>query len=357
MRKSWLLLAMVLVTLGLLALSGTGRVQGQKTLDVYYLDMEGGGGTLIVSPSGQSMLIDAGNPGGRDSERIIAAVTQAELKHIDYFLATHYHNDHIGDLAAVAAKIPIRNFIDHGQPMESMEGPGGDAYRKYLPERAKGKHLLVKPGDKIPIAGLDVTVVSAGGKVLTKPLSGVEPPNANCGDFMPREERYAGDAGSVGIVIGYNQFFTMQLGDLTRNKEYALVCPNKMLGTVEVFQLSVHGLPLSSPKAFVHALRPRVVVINNAATKGASIETMRIVKASPGLEDVWQLHKSELRPPRDILLETEGQGGAEANPPENFIANLDESTAHFIKMTVRPDGSFVMTNRRNGFTKEYKPRR
>ena len=146
------------------------------------------------------------------------------------------------------------------------------------------------------------------------------------------------------------------LGDLTFNREHELICPDNVLGTVDVFQTSAHGLNLSSPRALLHALRPRAVVINNAGRKGASRAAWQRVQASPGLEDLWQVHYAELRPGGDQWAGGAEQGGRDFNVAEPFIASLDDSTAHFIKMSARADGSFTITNARTGFEKEYAPR-
>ena len=346
----------MLAVLGLLlvASQGVALAQGQPTLDIYYLDMEGGGGTLIVSPSGSALLIDAGWPGPRDAERILAAARQAGLRQIDYFVASHFHSDHVGAVAEVAAALPILNFVDHGEPVETPRGTSAEAYERYVEARVKGNHLVVKPGDTIPVPGMDVQVVTAGRAVLEAPLPGAGMPhNPLCREFTPREGEIESDAASVGLFIGYGRFRAIQLGDLTFNKEHELICPNNVLGTADVFQTSAHGLNLSSPRELVHALRPRAVVINNAGRKGASREAWKRVQASPGLEDVWQVHYSELRPGGDQWAEGAEQGGEEFNVAGQFIANVDDSTAHYIKMSARADGSFTITNGRTGFRKEY----
>lgn len=351
MRRS-LRLLVALLALPLAA----AQAQAQPTLDIYYLDVAGGGGTLIVSPSGSSLLIDAGWPGPRDAERILAAARQAGLEQIDYFLATHYHSDHVGAVAEVAAALPIFNYVDHGEPVEPPRGSSAEAYERYVETRAGGNHMPVRPGDTIPIAGIEVHVVTSAGELLEAPLSGAGMPNPLCGDFTPREGEIASDAASVGLFIGYGRFRAVQLGDLTFNKERDLVCPNNVLGTVDVFQTSAHGLNLSSPRELVHALRPRAAVINNSGQKGASREAWTRVQASPGLEDLWQVHYSELRPGGEHWAEGPEQGGEAFNVAEQFIANLDDSTGHYIKMSARPDGSFTITNARTEFTKEYESR-
>ena len=346
-----------IAVLGLMfvASSGVAQSQRQTTLDVYYLDMEGGGGTLVVSPSGSAILIDAGFPEPRDAERIVAVAKQIGLTHLDYFVATHFHTDHIGGVASLVGKLPIRTFVDHGEPMEPQSGRGAEVYRRYVQARGSGEHLSVRPGDIIPLEGIEVQVVTAGGALLETPLPGAEIPNPLCSEFSPREGEINSDAGSVGLFIRYGQFRAVQLGDLTFNKEHELICPNNVLGTVDVFQTSAHGLNLSSPRELVHALRPRVVVMNNASTKGASRDTWTTVKTSPGLEDLWQVHYSEQRPGLPIYHETTEQGGKDLNVAEQMIANIDDSDGHFIKLSASEDGSFVVTNGRTGFMKEYKP--
>jgi competence protein ComEC len=351
-RKTSLLTAS-LIAAGLVASTGIGRTQGQKVLNIYYLDMEGGGGTLLVSPAGESLLIDAGNPGARDADRIAEAAKQAGLKQIDYLLITHYDADHVGGVPEVAARIPIRNFVDYGTPTT----PRSQApFKAYTEVREKGRHLQVKPGDKVPIAGLDVEVVSAGGMVLTGPLAGAGASNPLCADVATREGEQPEDQQSVGVIIRYGRFKEMQLGDLTWNKEHDLACPKNVVGTVDVYQTSAHGLSLSSPAALVHAIRPRVVVMNNGPKKGASRDAWMTVKASPGLEDLWQVHYSEMRPGSASMRETGEVGGKDLNVPEPFIANLNDTTANFLKLTAQQDGSFVVTNPRDGHSKAYQPR-
>jgi competence protein ComEC len=326
----------------------------QKPLTIYFLDMEGGGGTLYVSPSGESMLIDAGWPGARDVDRIVAAATDAGVKNIDYFVASHFHLDHIGGVAEVHARLPIRNFVDHGDPVDAQSGKSGEVLKSYLDTRVKGRHLRVKPGDKVPIRGIDVQIVTARGAALTEPLPGGGAPNPLCAS-NPTLQEEAGDEDqrSVGLIARHGRFRSMQLGDLTWNKESELVCPNNLLGTVDVYQTSAHGLDLSSPRALVHALRPRVVVMNNAGQKGASPEAWKMVRSSPGIDDLWQVHYSEPRAGSPRMNETGEVGGKGLNVSDQLIANTDDKTGHFLKLTASENGSFVITNGRTRFSKTY----
>lgn len=334
----WLIAALVVAPLA------PAYTQPQKTLDVYFIDVEGGQATLFVSPSGESMLVDAGWPGfnGRDADRIAAAAKQAGVSRIDYMVVTHYHNDHVGGVPELAARLPIRTFVDHGPTVEQGDRPAA-LFRAYDGARAKGRHLQVRPGDRIPIAGIDVLVVVAGGERLTRPLPGAGDANPLCSDFTPREPDLGENARSVGTLVSYGSFRMVDLGDLTWNKERDLVCPANVLGAVDVYLTTHHGMDMSGPAVIVHALRPRVAVMNNGAKKGGSRDAWRVVRNSPGLEDFWQLHYAV-------------DAGPDHNMPEPFIANMDESTAHAIKISAQRDGSFVVTNGRNGHSKTYKPR-
>jgi competence protein ComEC len=366
MRKALLLMA------AFAGLSGVVCAQGQKPLDIYFIDVEGGQSTLFVSPSGESMLIDTGNPGDRDAGRIADVAKQAGLKQLDYVLITHYDADHVGGAKDVGERIPIRNFVDHGArlPSSAFGAPAGTPLspqaqannekidKSYEEARAKGKHLEVKPGDKVPIAGLDVQIVSAQGAVLKAPLAGAGAPNPLCSDFTPHDPDGTENINSVGSVVSLGRFRMLDLGDLTWNTERELVCPNNMLGMIDVYLTTHHGLNLSGPPVLVHAVRPRVIVMNNGPRKGGSRETWMTIKSSPGVEDIWQLHYSVQRPGNKMFYETGEVGGKDSNAPEQFIANLDEAAAHtsvyFLKISARPDGSFVVLSSRTGFSKEYK---
>jgi len=361
----------VLVVAALLVLSQTARTQSRRTLDIYSIDVEGGQATLFVSPSGESLLVDSGNPGDRDADRIAAAAKDAGITKIDYLVITHYDGDHVGGVKDVASRLPIKTFVDHGArvppPGSSPPSPEAQANldrvdRQYADARAAGRHIEVSAGDRIPIQGLDVQVVSSKSAVITKPLAGSRTPNPLCRDFSPHPQDTTENIFSVGMVIGaFGRFRLLDLGDLTWNTEHDLVCPDNLLGTVDVYVTTHHGLARSGPPVLVHAVRPRVAIVNNGPQKGNSRETWETLKRSPGLEDIWQLHFSVQRPPQPRFEENGQPGGPDLNAPESFIANLGEtppahSPAYALKLSVRPDGSFTVANMRNGFSKEYKAR-
>jgi beta-lactamase superfamily II metal-dependent hydrolase len=333
-----------------IALSYPGlRAQQPKGLDIYFVDVEGGQATLFVSPSGQSMMVDTGFPGARDADRIAAVAKQAGISAIDYQIITHYHGDHVGGVATLVTKLPIRTFVDHGPNMEGSELGSDKAYETYTAIRDKAQHILAKPGDKLPIKGIDVQVVSAAQKVISKPLPGAGADNPLCSDFKPKDEQQdrlirGENKASVGTVISYGRFRMVDFGDLTWNAEHELACPKNLIGTVDLYLTTHHGQNISGLPMLVHALRPRVVVMNNGAKKGGHPDTFQVLHHSPGLEDLWQLHFAV-------------DAGKDDNSPEQLIANPDETTAHYIKVTARNDGSFTVTNNRNGYHKDYAPRR
>lgn len=244
-----------------------------KTLDIYFIDVEGGQATLLVSPSGESMLIDAGwtDADGRDASRIAAAAKFAGIRQIDYLVITHYHRDHVGGVPQLAARIPIRNFIDHGANVEtSVEARLLDeAYERV---REQGNHVLAKPGGKVPIRGIDVRVLTAGGGEINAPLKGAGDLNPACATTQPRETDTSENARSVGMLITFEKFRFIDLGDLTWNKELELACPKNLVGSVDVYLTTHHGLSQSGSPAIIFALRPRVAIMNNGATKGGDAE-------------------------------------------------------------------------------------
>jgi competence protein ComEC len=316
-----------------------------ESLEIYFVDVEGGQATLVVAPSGQTLLIDAGWPGfeGRDADRILAAAREVGIKRIDYLLVTHYHQDHVGGVPELAAKIPIGTLIDHGPSVESGERPDA-LMASYLSVAAKARRWMVKPGDVVPIQGLEVTVLTSAGEVIGSPLAGAGQANPLCAETERMEEARGENPQSVGILIRYGKFRIINLGDLTWNKELDLVCPVNRVGKADVYLTTHHANADSGSAAIVHALGPRVAIMNNGPRKGGVPEAWQVMRRSPGLEDIWQLHHSV-------------EGGREHNAAEQFIANpVEKCEGHAIKLVADKDGSFTVTNRRNDFSKRYNPR-
>lgn len=339
----------------IVTLAASVFVRAQRGLDIYSIDVEGGQSTLVVTPDREAILIDAGWPGERDAKRIQAAAKEAGVSQIDYFVNTHLHADHFGSIPDLIAGLPVRTFVDNGALAETGERSVA-AYNVYAKARASGQHLVPKAGDRLPVKGAEFLVVMAGGSPVATPLPGAGGANPLCKDVQPQPPDPSEDARSIGVLITYGRFRMIDLGDLTWNKENELACPANRVGTVDMYLSTRHGLNGAGSPALVHALRPRIAVINNAGNKGASREHFLTIKSSPGLEDVWQLHYSEQRAPVAGLRETAEPGGPEFNTSEPFIANRDDSTAFPLRVSAQKDGSFTVANPRNGHTKSYKPR-
>jgi beta-lactamase superfamily II metal-dependent hydrolase len=311
-------------------------------LEIYCIDVEGGKATLWVSPAGESMLVDAGWPGNnhRDAERIALAAKAAGVRKIDYLVITHYHTDHAGGVPQLAEKMPIRNFVDHGANTETGQ-PAEVLFGEYARFRDKGNHIVVKPGDKLPIKGLDVEIVSSDGALIAAPLAGAGQPNPDCAGLKPPPPDQSENGHSIGMVVTYGSFRAVDLGDLTKDKEYGLVCPENKLGTVDLFMVSHHGLDASNSAALVHALHPQVAIMDNGARKGGAADVWQIIHDSPGMEDLWQLHYSV-------------DAGKDHNSSDPFIANIDEiCRAQWLKVTADRDGAFTVWNQRNKFEQKY----
>src|SRR3989454_8796184 len=348
------------------------QTRSSKTLDIYVIDVEGGNATLFVPPSGEAVLIDTGNVGAaaaRDAARIQAAMKDAGIRQIDHLITTHWHGDHFGGMAELAARIPIREYIDHGANVQPADAADTFLQKTYPELYNKAKHTVVKPGDKIPVAGLDVRVMASAGEVIKTSLPGAGRPNPYCAAFKPQEVDRTENAQSVGSHITFGKFRVLHMGDLTVNKEFDLMCPNNRIGTVDLFVVSHHGQAISNSPVLTHAIQARAAIMNNGTRKGGQPDAMKIIHSAPALEDLWQIHFSQL-------------SGQEYTAPGMFIANgIDEpqnaipiapipapqpgpgtppapahnGTAYWIKVSAQQDGTFTITNARNGFSKTYRP--
>ena len=362
-----LVVALVGFVLGTALLSA----QGRQTFDIYVIDVEGGNATLFVTPAGESVLIDAGNGGAnaaRDVGRILEAAEDAGLTQIDHHITTHWHGDHFGGLAELARLIPIKAYYDHGPTIQPQELSTKFLDNVYPTIVAQATRTIVKAGDSIAVAGLEWRIVTSGGEVIQSALPGAGAQNPYCAAFTPRDPDPTENAQSVGSHITFGKFRVVHPGDLTWNKEAELMCPANRLGTADLLIVGHHGQPTSNSEVFVHALRPRVSIINNGSRKGGQPDAMRVILNSPGLEDVWQSHFSIL-------------SGQEYTVPGMFIANvfddqpetlpIDPVTgprdqwpaapghngeAYWFKVTAQSDGTFSVTNPRNDFTKTYRAR-
>jgi len=317
-------------------------------LQVYFVDVEGGQATLFVTPAHQSLLIDTGWPGndGRDANRIVAAAKRAGISKIDYVLITHFHTDHGGGVPQLTARIPVETFIDHGVNRESADPPTVAVWEAYQRVLATGKfnHIVAKPGDTIPIRGLNVTVISSDGELISNPLPGAGQENANCKGAEQYPADQTENVRSLGTLITFGKLRLLDLGDLTHDQEMKMMCPVNKLGKIDIYIVSHHGWSQSSSPALVYGIAPRVAIMDNGATKGGTPSTWEIISKSPNLETLWQLHYSE-------------EGGAAHNVAAEFIANPNgPDAANYLELIARPDGSFGVFNSRTEKTKHYPAR-
>jgi competence protein ComEC len=330
----------VSLTLVLASASVFGR--SAKALQIYAIDVEGGQATLVVSPAGQSLLIDTGWPGfnGRDADRIVAAAHAAGLKRIDYVLITHHHRDHVGGVPQLVERIKVGTFVDHGPNLENSDVTRED-YAAYQKAIAGHPHILGKPGMGLPLKGIEVQFLSAAGDLIQTPLPGAGTANPYCASEPAAEDDPTENARSLGLMIRYGNFRFLDLGDLTKKKEAGLVCPNNLIGTADLFLVSHHGADLSNSKALVWAVHPRVAIFDNGPHKGGSREAWQTVHGSPGIEDVWQVHYA-----MDSDKDHNVAADRIANPSENCEGK-------YLKVEASPDGTFTVINSRTGLKQTY----
>ncbi|HWA20903.1 MAG TPA: MBL fold metallo-hydrolase [Caulobacterales bacterium] len=337
----------------------------EATLKMVSLDMEGGGGTLFVTPEGKSLLIDTGST-PRDSapvrldgaksdvDRILAAASALGVKKIDYLIITHYHGDHIGGVFDLLKRFPVGTIIDHGPnrereipslaPDSSINRMARDSiavYPRYL-EAIKGhKHIEAKPGDVLHFGSLTDTIVTSDSKVIARPLPGAGGPGSHC-DAPPMDsDGGLENAESVGSILSFGKVKIAAFGDLTWNREHDLFCPIDRVGHVDILLVTHHGTAWSSNPASIAAMRPDIAVMGNSATKGAVPAVVNVVSSSPGLQGFWKLHASTVNP--------------ELNGDPDYIANLEPAPDYGknIRLDIARSGKVTVTNSRNGFSKTY----
>jgi beta-lactamase superfamily II metal-dependent hydrolase len=341
--------------IALLAVPVDSTATQPPTFDIYWVDVEGGAATLLVSPTGESLLVDTGYPtdDDRDAKRIAAAAAEAGLSRIDYLVITHYHRDHVGGLEALAELIPIERCLDHGNTTEASNQQWLDAYLRVCED----KRVVVAAGEKIAFGPVEIDVVASDGRLIDSAVNGGGP-NPLCATAERKPQASPENQRSVGALFTYGRFTFLDLGDLNWAMEVELACPVNKVGEVTLYQTSRHAAwDDAGAPAHLYALKPQVIVVNNGPRKGlggtspgfSEVTTAHYdrMTQSPGIEGIWQGHRSLLDP------------DPAHNTAEEMIANLEETDAcegHWLRASVRQDGTFSVTNGRNGFSRTYTAR-
>ena len=313
-------------------------------LDIYWIDVEGGAATLIVTPAGESVLIDSGNPGQRDPQRIVKiAIEEAGLRRIDHLITTHYHRDHFGGASTLAKLIPIGVVYDNGEFDGMPNDPGADYWKFPAAERR-----VINPGDAIELKkadGKSPTLRCLGTRREFIAADANSVANANvCGTHRPKDRDGSDNANSVAMLLDYQNFQFLDNGDLTWNQEVKLVCPKNLIGEVDVYQVTHHGLDSSNNPVLLNSVKPTVSIMNNGVTKGCLPEVFANLKACNSIQAMYQVHKNM----RD--------DGSVNNAPDEYIANLKEKCeANFIKLSVAESGEeYTVSIPANKHSRTYK---
>jgi len=356
----------LLSTLVCAFLAGGTAVAANDSVKITVIDVEGGFATLYVTPHGHSLLIDTGWPAGvggikpepgetvpatpSSAERIAAAVKAAGLEGIDYLLVTHYHVDHVGGAVALMSLVPVGTVIDHGPNREELAADANPKflgwapatlYPKYLEAIGNKPHRILKPGATLSIDGMKITAVDSDGEVLTSPLGKGEA-GAAC-DAATSNDNLGGEENprSLGVLITWGRARVLSLGDTTWNVENRLACPRDLIGPVDLMFADNHGTENANSPTLLNTVKPKVVVFNNGAAKGAAAQSIQTAQSSPRIKGIWQVHFSEQHP--------------DVNAPQANIANLSgrQDERHPLQIAVDRDGGLAITNPRTGATTRY----
>jgi len=303
-----------------------------SNLTIYWIDTEGGAATLIVTPSGESVLIDTGNPGGRDADRIFEVAHHvAGLKQIDHLVTTHWHIDHFGGAAELAAKMPVMEVIDKGIADSLLNDNGFAKNIQAYKNMVVNKRSLIKPGATIQLKKLPkrfqaLSLRFVGVNKQFVPVTKTPAATTGCEMVPDKAADRSDNANSMVMVMDYGPFRFFDGGDLTWNIEKTLVCPTNIIGTVDVYQVNHHGLDQSNHPLLIKALQPTVSIMGNGTQKGCGPQTVTSLRNTPSIKAQYQLHKNIRQ-------------DSSFNTNSAHIANLEANcSANYVKLTVAPDG-------------------
>ncbi len=341
MRRFLSAILFVSLTMGLFA-----QPPARKTLEIYYVDVEGGAATLIVTPAGESVLVDTGWPGfeSRDAKRIQAAMRQAGITQIDHLIITHYHTDHFGGVPELAKLVPIKKHYNHGElpnPPENSSQP--KQYADYL-AAANNKTMTVKPGDAIKLKmakgtpALRLQFLAARGVTVPGKTRAANPV---CASATQMPEDKSDNARSVVFKLSYGAFDFLDTGDLTWNIEHQLACPSNVIGQIDLYQVGHHGANTSNNPVLLQSISPTVAIMNNGAKKGGHPDSVKALRAVPSLKALYQVHRN--------IASSDAENAA----PE-FIANVDENGSEMILVSVdAAQKTFTVTNGRTKVSQSF----
>ena len=345
----------MVVAMGFFLIAAPAVRGAERGLDVYFIDVMGGAATLLVTPGGESVLIDSGWPGfeDRDPKRIEHVLKNvAGRDHLDHLVTTHWHRDHFGGVEGLASRVRIDHFWDRGLPDPNAPDhdrakypdgpiaadPLGVAYRKV----SEGKRKALNAGDKLPLKGVEAVVLASGGKVIDVPSSARE--NQACAGSSPMTPDPSDNARSLAIRFRLGKFDFLDCGDLTWNVERSLVCPVDRIGPIDLYQVTHHGMAISNPPVLLETIAPTVTIMNNGPKKGGDAAAVERIKRLPSVRAAYQLHKNAATT-------------AAENTDAPLIANTDAAGGQFIHVAVAADGSkFTVKIGTEGAGKEFQTR-
>lgn len=307
-------------------------------MEIYFIDVLGGAATLVVTPERESILLDSGWPGNddRDPKRIEQVLrNEAKLDHLDHLVTTHWHMDHFGGVEGLARRVRVDHYWDRGLPDPSApngdkarfpDGPGpGDPMGQAYRQASRGKRSVLSAGDRIPLGGrIEAVVLAAGGSTIENPSA----PKNPLRDQAPPDQAVDTSDNARSIVVRFRlgSFDFLDCGDLTWNVEKKLVCPVDLVGPVDLFQVTHHGMDISNHPTFLETIAPTVTIMDNGPRKGGAPATVRRLKQLPSLQAAYQLHKNSSTAPDD-------------NTEPGRIANPVGTEGTFIRVIVEPDGT------------------